>query len=57
MEPTIEQRIRAEIVRVRGALEQSYPGEDLELFPPFVEVDQTLGYRIRYRGVYHGEIR
>lgn len=57
MEPTIEQRIRAEIVRIRGTLKQSYPGEDLEFFPPFVEVDQTLRYRIWYRGVYHSEIR
>lgn len=57
VEPTIEQRIRAEIVRIRGSLKQSYPSEDLEFLPPFVEVDQTLRYRVRYRGVYHSEIR
>lgn len=57
MEPTIEQGICAEVVRVRRPLEQSYPSEHLELLSPLVEVDQTVRYRVGYRGVYHREVR
>lgn len=56
VEPTIEHRVHAEVISIRCALQEPYPGKYFEFFSSLVKIDKTVGYRIWYRCVDHGEV-